>query len=188
VLGLSSVADITVQPDGKIIAAGTPVGSTESESAFGVIRLNPDGTLDPTFGTGGLVTFDFAPVRLGAAHALELMTDGRIVVSGGSGGSRFPGAPISYLVARLLPTGELDETFDLDGRAIVPGFATTGVGVSTYSGGMAVDSLGRVVAVASFFGFAADLEVIRLTAAGQLDLAFSDDGRVGLPFFLGPQT
>src|SRR5512138_3627929 len=44
---------LAVQPDGKLIAAGT------NFTAFVLMRYNPDGSLDPTFGDGGRVVTDF---------------------------------------------------------------------------------------------------------------------------------
>jgi uncharacterized delta-60 repeat protein len=41
--------DLTLQPDGKIVVVGA------SEGRFAVVRYNPDGSLDPTFGTQGKV-------------------------------------------------------------------------------------------------------------------------------------
>ncbi len=41
---------LAIQPDGKILAAGT------LRSDFALVRYNPDGSLDPTFGDGGLAT------------------------------------------------------------------------------------------------------------------------------------
>src|SRR4051794_9698778 len=53
--GVPSAANaVQVQADGKILAAGRTPGDD-----FGVVRVNPDGSLDPTFGSGGRVTTDF---------------------------------------------------------------------------------------------------------------------------------
>jgi uncharacterized delta-60 repeat protein len=51
--------DLVIQPDGKIVVAGAGgefsfiIGVSQS---FQVARYNPDGSLDATFGTGGIVT------------------------------------------------------------------------------------------------------------------------------------
>src|SRR5882762_6084938 len=47
-----------IQPDGKIIAAGStlPTGPFGASDDFALARYNPDGNLDPSFGAGGKVT------------------------------------------------------------------------------------------------------------------------------------
>src|SRR5207248_10106800 len=51
---------VAVQPHGKIVGAGyTDGGTVGGANDFAVLRLNPDGSPDPTFGTGGKVTVDF---------------------------------------------------------------------------------------------------------------------------------
>ena len=67
---------VAIQPDGRIVAAG------EAEEAIGLARFLPDGTLDTSFGSGGLVRTDASPG--GSSEALELVIqpDGKIVVGG----------------------------------------------------------------------------------------------------------
>jgi uncharacterized delta-60 repeat protein len=79
-----------LQPDGKIVVAG----STSGTGAIAVVRLNPNGAPDTTFGTGGKATAHFSAAAFGNAVALQ--PNGRIVVVGQrSGGDDFA-------VARLL--------------------------------------------------------------------------------------
>src|SRR6185369_2020822 len=54
----SSAGGVAVQPDGKIVAAGTVQFSASSD--FALARYNTDGTLDAGFGTDGKVITDFA--------------------------------------------------------------------------------------------------------------------------------
>lgn len=86
-----SFFDVVIQPDSKILVAGT---------SSGIARLNSDGTLDPTFvlGTGpnGLVV------------DVLLLPDGKIIVSGNF--TQYNGTPISR-IARLNSNGSLDPTF-----------------------------------------------------------------------------
>src|SRR5262252_4069855 len=49
---------VAIQPDGKIVAAGTAT-TTKGGFDFGVARYNAAGTLDTGFGSGGKVTTDF---------------------------------------------------------------------------------------------------------------------------------
>jgi uncharacterized delta-60 repeat protein len=95
-LGGSDTAQaIAVQPDGKIILAGTT--SSGKTSQFAVVRLQPNGTLDSTFGKGGKAIVNVFPGSQQAANAVALTSDGRIVVAGQIGF----GASADLLTVRL---------------------------------------------------------------------------------------
>jgi uncharacterized delta-60 repeat protein len=80
-LGGSDTAQaIAVQPDGKIVLAGTT--SSGKTSQFAVVRLQPNGSLDSTFGKGGKAIANVFPNSQQAANAVALTADGRIVVAG----------------------------------------------------------------------------------------------------------
>jgi uncharacterized delta-60 repeat protein len=64
---------VAVQPDGKIVLAGYAT-ITGGYRVFAVVRLNPDGSLDSTFGTGGKLTAWY-----GGASAMVIQPDGKIV-------------------------------------------------------------------------------------------------------------
>jgi len=66
----------------------------------GIARLNPDGSLDPTFDPGQGAT--------NAVRAIAIQLDGNIVVGGSF--TNFNSAPLNY-VARLTPNGSLDPVF-----------------------------------------------------------------------------
>ena len=51
---------LALQPDGKLLAAGT--SRKGSQSLFALARYNPDGSLDPGFGVGGKVDDRDRPV------------------------------------------------------------------------------------------------------------------------------
>jgi uncharacterized delta-60 repeat protein len=58
-LAVSDVpAAVAIQGNGQAVAAGTHTesGQFSSTSVFGLARVNADGTLDPAFGTGGVLT------------------------------------------------------------------------------------------------------------------------------------
>src|SRR5262249_23790895 len=69
------VAALTLQPDGKILVAGSHQSGPDC-SNFAVIRLDSDGSLDTTFGDSGKVQFDVAGGDDGAA-AILLLSDGK---------------------------------------------------------------------------------------------------------------
>jgi uncharacterized delta-60 repeat protein len=127
------------------------------------------GDIDPTFGRHGvtLLTFGNAYAQ-GSAVAVD--GQGRTVVAGTTGVSRDAASDIA--VARLTPDGQLDKTFSGDGMATIspPGAPEVR--------GVAIDSAGRIVLSGST---GAGLLAIRLTADGQPDTTFSNDGVASLP-------
>ena len=93
---------VAVQPvNGKIVAVGyAPVGGVND---FALVRLNPDGGLDSTFGSGGKVNHDFGG-GVALAYGVAVQADGRIVTAG----TAYMGEPNSYdyALARYL-SGEI---------------------------------------------------------------------------------
>jgi hypothetical protein len=70
---------LAVQRDGKPIADG--LSSGQLRTGFVLIRFTAAGRLDPSFGQAGKVTTDFG-ANGGAAFALALPPDGKMVVAG----------------------------------------------------------------------------------------------------------
>jgi uncharacterized delta-60 repeat protein len=84
----SGARAIAVQPDGRILAAGwTNEATSTIPPATGIARMAllrylPNGSLDPTFGNGGLVTVPFAtPTSLLSLGALALQPDGKLLAA-----------------------------------------------------------------------------------------------------------
>jgi uncharacterized delta-60 repeat protein len=84
-LSNASAAAVAVLPDGRIVAAGTSGLSSSGGGEFAVVRYNPNGTLDPRFGAGGVVTTVFAPNNCSVARALAVQADGKLIVTGTAG-------------------------------------------------------------------------------------------------------
>ena len=94
------VFNIAVQPDGKIIIVGI-FDHVGGQVAYGVARLNADGSVDPTFNTG--TGPDTTP------QGLALQPDGKVLIGGGF--KSFNGTTVKSLV-RLNTDGSLDPTFN----------------------------------------------------------------------------
>src|SRR5439155_20724690 len=75
--GSAQVHALAVEPDGRIIAVGQ-AGSPNA--TFALARFNRNGTLDQTFGNGGEVTTGLGSSHNGAAEAVAVQADGKIVV------------------------------------------------------------------------------------------------------------
>lgn len=111
------INDIAVQPDQKIVAAG--VAFTESWNVeVKIIRLLPDGTLDPDFGTGGIVTYTPPVMGYFEAHAMALTIkdDGKILVAGGVLNSM---SIFDILLIQLDINGNFDSNFGTNGISVV---------------------------------------------------------------------
>jgi uncharacterized delta-60 repeat protein len=101
--------DLAVQPDGKIIAAGSSTVNLLSADTL-IARFNANGTLDTTFASDGVLELNLG--GRDRAEAVALQTDGRIMLGGG--------ADDNFAATRLLSDGTLDVTFDTDGTAMIP--------------------------------------------------------------------
>ena len=107
---------LALQADGRLLVGGGDGGCYERRSPFRLARINPDGTLDASFGPRGRRALRFAGPY---AEASDLATDaaGRIVLAGFSGTSEFRGM---FAAARLTPMGTPDASFGNAGR-VTPG-------------------------------------------------------------------
>ena len=96
-----------LQPDGKIIAAGTTTDRSGSKTPFGVARYNSNGTLDTSFSSDGRTSVDFGGY-FQAAYEVLVQPDGKIVTAGYPNSE---GSDSDFLVARLNANGSLDSSF-----------------------------------------------------------------------------
>lgn len=173
---------IAIQSDGKIIAVGQ---ATTSESDFGVARLNTDGSLDPTFGSGGKVTTDFPGpgASFDAANAVTVQSDGKILVSGVTA-SQSTGD--SFGVARYLANGTLDSTFGTGGLVTFT-FGTR----HSQAFAIGVQSTGKIVVGGQLTdtdvnGVTGGILMGRLNPSGSLDPTFGNSsGLEGVIIFSG---
>jgi uncharacterized delta-60 repeat protein len=107
--GTNFARRVAVQPDGRIVLAGT------CDGAFCMARFFANGQLDLSFDGPDAVNpgngkFSFqAGANFGIARALAIQPDGKIVVAGECFASA---SPSDFCVARLHPNGSFDDTFD----------------------------------------------------------------------------
>lgn len=146
------------QSDGKVVVGGS--NSVNNVDDFDVARLNADGSLDTSFGTGGYA--DIQPVA-GAQNyifGIAIQPDGKIVLAGTSGFSKL-------VLVRLTTSGVLDPTFNAGG-------ATPGILIDSSTGGafgVALDGSGNIDVPTTSGG------VNRYTPAGAADTTFNTTGR-----------
>ncbi|MGP4047634.1 calcium-binding protein [Streptomyces sp. 2A115] len=166
--------EVALQPDGRIVTAGTEWGTT-SPTDFSVKRHNADGTVDTSFGTGGEVVTDFEGGD-DQAHSVALQPDGKIVVVGRT--ERPEGGCCWFTVARYTAEGSLDTTFGGGDGWLRTDF---GSGGADDAQAVLVDSEGRIVAAGQSGGRFAVARY--LPGDGSPDPSFGGgDGRVTTTF------
>src|SRR5262245_48955699 len=181
-LANEAASALAVQADGKLVVAGT-VFQSEILSFLAVYRYNPDGSLDPTFGTDGKVLFDAGSDE--RAFAVAVQADGKIVVAGDVS---VPNEARSFLAVRLNADGTPDATFNGDGNAdgiIVTHVVGSGVNASPSGAqGVAIQADGKIV-LAGSTGRPLEPEafaVVRYLSNGAIDTGFGTNGRAVFDF------
>jgi uncharacterized delta-60 repeat protein len=171
---------VVVQPDGKIVVAGTAQVSATNKSVA-VARLTSTGQLDTSFNGTGRLTFGFSG-QVNEARAVALQLDGKILVGGYT---QIAGTNNDFAVARITPTGALDTSFNGTGKQTVA--FDLGGGKNDAARGLAVQPDGRIVLVGTAERSAPnyDFAIARLNTDGSLDPAFNGTGRQTVAFDLG---
>jgi uncharacterized delta-60 repeat protein len=174
---LSANADfafaLKIQGDGKLIAAGESVGET-STLDFSLVRYNENGSLDASFGTGGMVFTDFQNSN-DQIGSITIQNDGRIVAVGSTG---IISEYQKTALARFNTDGSLDAAFGSQGLVTID--ASTN---DDFARAVAIQSNGNiVVAGEAIVGINNDFALMRFDPNGDLDLSFGDNGFVFTEF------
>ena len=164
--------DIAIQNDGKIVVGlyyYTNIGAGQWRE-LGLARLNPDGTLDTSFGTRGMVITN--PNTASYANPIQtiaIQSDGKIVTAGYilplSGSTRL-------IYSRYNTDGTLDTTFGTNGQFVSP--------VRGSHPQIALQADGKIVSVG--LAYYSDISgnhgffSARITANGTLDITYGGDG------------
>src|SRR6266511_5523813 len=108
---------VSIQPDGKIVTAGVSYSDfAASDPRFVVMRHNPDGSVDATFGGDGVVVTSVGAFG-GYAQAADVYSGGEVLVAGRS----FVDAThdsSDCVVVRYAPDGALDPSWGGDGIVV----------------------------------------------------------------------
>ncbi|MFN2227549.1 MAG: delta-60 repeat domain-containing protein [Anaerolineae bacterium] len=161
-----SASAVLIQPDAKIVVAGSSRDALNNSLGFALARYLPGGGLDPAFGTGGVVV---TPVsgNWDAAFALARQADGKIVAGGRAGSD----GVTEFALACYLPGGGLDPAFGSGG------IATTSLGGYNAISALGQQSGGQFVAVGVHdAGGREQAALARFTAVGALDTTFGSGG------------
>lgn len=173
-----TTADLAVQPDGDVIVAGTAVAPSADgahSTRISLTRLLPDGSVDSSFGSSGVVT-----TMIGDSSQVEHMvvtTDGDILLlaesesdtetGSGSATDEDGSSPtVSQLLVSYTSDGAPDGSFGSDGQVKLP----AGLG----EGELALGSDGTILLAM------APNTLTALDADGQVIPDFGDDGTASL--------
>lgn len=164
------------QDDGKLLAAGLRYSNAGSDD-FAVTRFNADGSLDSSFGDGGVVITDFAG-KSDIPSAIALDGSGNFVVAGYSFHEE---TGYDFAIAKYNPDGSLDSSFGSDG------LVTTPVSPSSLNDritDIAIQDDGKVVAVGSAYPDAQTqaFAIVRYNPDGSLDTSFGNGGQIATQF------
>ena len=170
---------VAIQSDWKIVLGG--YGSVQSNRQFALARLNPNGSLDSSFGTGGKLMVNPSGARNGENNGRDVAlqripaTTGeeRIVLSGFSRTSSQ--AAYEWTLMRFKPNGATDTTFGSSGVV-----KTTFLGFGDQADSVAIDSSNRIIAAGNTntgdasqcTAYVQDAAVVRYTENGALDASF----------------
>jgi uncharacterized delta-60 repeat protein len=163
---------LLIQPDGKILVGGFAVVSkfNASDEEFVVARLKPDGSLDKSFGHGGLFTWNATAYR-DDVRGLALLPNGDILVTGNTNGVYIGSQGDAYGLLRLTPGGSLDTTFGKSGLAVAAFNGPDGP-----SGSIVLAPNGDILLCGSDAGGHADL--VAFTSQGALDTSYGGTGHI----------
>jgi len=167
------IETIALQSDGKIIVGGQFTAYNSSASPMSIMRLNSDGTVDSSFITsGGFERVVGSSSYAGNVKAIELQTDGKILVGGVFDvyTANFTSVSAKRMV-RLNADGTKDTSFD-----VANGFLITSTTPGTVNV-IKLQSDGKIVVGGDFelyyTNFTTAKKIIRLNADGTKDTSFS---------------
>lgn len=159
------------QPDGKLVAAGSTFNGSNTD--FAIVRYTAIGSLDSTFGTGGIVT---TPIGTGAdiAYAVAVQPDGKIVAAGLRSNASKTGHNYDIALVRYNANGSLDTGFGTGGKV------RTTVGPSDDVARALVIQPDGKLAIAGFsvINGVGGSVLVRYKPDGSLDPSFGSGGKV----------
>ena len=168
-----------VLPDGSLLVAGTAAGG--GDRRIFAARLHADGSLDPSFGRGGLALIGFGPGHRSTATDVGFQRDGGIVFAGylrGRPGEEHSG---DFALMRMRADGNRDRGF---GRG---GVATLRQARRSVASSLAIEANGRILVAGKTFGKPGKTRelLFRFSRQGRIDRSF---GRRGVASTRLPQA
>lgn len=162
-------ADLAVQPDGKIVLAGT-AELADGSVRFWLGRWHTGGAPDAAFGNGGTLMATPFSAAFSQASGLALQSDGKIVVAGSALNTTHNN--YDFAVARFNPDGTADASFNRTGRVLtdvswplIPNF--------DFARSVSVQSDGKLLVAGESTG---SFVLVRYLVDGTIDAEFGNGG------------
>jgi len=151
----STVRDLKIQSDGKIVAVGDFTAYSGSATAVRIVRTNTSGTIDTTFNTGttGLN---------GAGFNCHVQSDGKIIATGNF--STYSGSATALRIIRINTNGTRDTTFNS---------GTTGFNNNVYASNLLPN--GKIIAAGLFTAYSGSTSnyITMVNSDGTRDTTFN---------------
>ena len=186
VTSINSGADkayaVALQTDGKIIVGGMTTSAATGKD-FACLRYNSDGSLDSTFGTGGIVTNDVQTGSDDVVYSIAIQSDGKIILAGYSD----DGSNKNAALIRLNANGTLDNTFGTSGKVLTDFITNRADEIKTIK----IHALtGNIIVggTSSLTSTNSQAIIARYTSAGVLDTSFNMTGKLLLSSASGSGT
>lgn len=174
---------IAALPNGKILLAGKALpldGTSYFDSDLLIARMNPDGTVDTSFGDQGKVLTSIFKTTEEAVTSMTVMPDGRIVVAGNSSQLTTTGLPRfdqhTMVLARYLANGKLDTSFGANGILVDSGADSRKVV------GIVTQADGKLVVITESLVDLLDSKLLRFNPDGTRDTSFGVNGEVAIDY------
>src|SRR5215470_3809965 len=168
---------LVLQSDGKIIAVGTNYIDLQTNSDFGLVRYNSDGSLDSSFGNGGEVSTEFDGL-LDSVSAVLVQPDGKIIAVGAASSAI---TSFDFALVRYLSNGTIDTTFGSAGK-VRTDFGGSNIDIAFAA---ALQPDGKIVAAGTntdATGSKVTFAIARYNSNGSLDTTFDSTGRASVDF------
>ncbi|MBP7400651.1 MAG: T9SS type A sorting domain-containing protein [Chitinophagales bacterium] len=172
---------LIIQPDGKIVVSGTAGTIDGTVTNLVLIRLNPDGTYDTSFGEDGIASVDLGISQfVEQSIPLAIQDDGKLVtVLHKKNGDYY-----DYAAIRFNTDGTLDTSFDGDGIAEQDVFYQ-----NDFPTAVAIQSNGKILVYGTgTSGSFYKIGLVRFNSDGSLDESFSIDGQFIYDFGYGDNS
>ena len=167
-----SAEAVAVETDGNILVAGS-TSQGQYTGDFALARYKPNGVIDTSFGSLGLVITSFKSWRdVGAAIAIQ--QDGKILVAGMSDNGSSTSYNYDFAIVRYNSNGSLDTSFGSGGKVTTE----FGNSRSDQGRGICIQPDGKII-VSGTTGL--DFAIVRYNYDGTLDTEFDGDGRLVTP-------